>query len=69
MGELVSFPDENAEWPSGSYGLMKTAHGCPSDSKWQSGWREQDLEDRNTANKFSPNITQYMAGTFRVFEF
>lgn len=53
--------DEQSVWPSGTYGLMRTAQGCP-DGTWQVGWRQQDSEDFGTANDYSSNIEFYLAG-------
>ncbi|XP_046842956.1 cubilin-like isoform X2 [Xenia sp. Carnegie-2017] len=38
---------ENDQWPSGDFGLLKAKTGCPGDWKsgWREGWRFQDMED------------------------
>ena len=51
-------------WPLGTYGLIKTTHGCPQGKvTWYSGWREQDTENTRVNNIFSDHIDSYMAGT------
>ncbi|XP_045172520.2 uncharacterized protein LOC123534363 [Mercenaria mercenaria] len=53
-------------WPSGTYGLMKSANGCPGDNtRWQEGWRKFDTEDTfSSHNSFSSGIQNYLSGEF-----
>lgn len=39
-------------WPEGSYGLPKAETGCPlsPETRWTTGWRFEDTEDRNPNN-------------------
>lgn len=39
-------------WPKGLYSLLKVASGCPTGMS--SGWRLQDNEDSNNANRWTP---------------
>ena len=42
-------------WPKGTYGLVKPSSGCPqgSNSRWDSGWRKHDTEDKNSNNQWT----------------
>nr|XP_022296263.1 uncharacterized protein LOC111106039 [Crassostrea virginica] len=44
-------PSVIAEWPFGTYTLVKPKSGCPSG--WQEGWRRQDSEDGRNRNSLS----------------
>ena len=49
-------------WPEGTYGLMRASQGCPGMLDWHEGSRFYDTEDVLSGNKFSPDITSYLAG-------
>ncbi|KAH3865545.1 hypothetical protein DPMN_028585 [Dreissena polymorpha] len=52
-------------WPRGTYGLMKTASGCPGEHvSWLQGSRFQDTEDISSRNSFPSDITRFLAGSF-----
>ena len=55
-------------WPQGTYGLMKTTNGCPGNNvDWEYGWLEQDTDDVNMNNTFSPDIQLYLHGMVGYF--
>lgn len=56
-------------WPSGTYGLMETAQGCPDDGyvTWSEGWRYQDTEGAliGSGNTYTWGIGNYMKGKLK----
>ncbi|CAH1240004.1 SVEP1 [Branchiostoma lanceolatum] len=46
------------EWPWGTYGLPKTDTGCPEPAgvTWRPGVRQQDTEDDDSNNKWTPGL-------------
>lgn len=50
-------------WPSGTYGLLEAADGCPI-GQWRKGQRFQDLEDHGNQNSWSSGFQQKTASLF-----